>query len=63
MGLDTVDEGTPAYYHILLKLDTDGNYVWNDHFSESESEWLHTIRVDVDNNIYILGEIYGAYLT
>ena len=40
---------------FLLKLDSNGNYLWNKTFGSTSSDWGQSVIVGAENNIYLTG--------
>ncbi len=55
---------TATYYFdsFIIKLDSDGNYIWGKNIATSgdNSEWITAIKLDDAGNIYTAGYFYGT---
>lgn len=64
VGVSTLTSGNDSSYDIFItKFDSDGGYLMSDHYTASAENTfpsVSSIEVDVDNNIYTVGNLYGA---
>lgn len=60
-GDATYPLSTSGSYDIyILKLDTDGNFVWAKKMGGTNWEWPYNISIDSSSNVYTTGGFYGT---
>lgn len=59
-GSGTFNLSSSNFSSYILKLDTDGNFIWAKSTSGSDYEYGRAITVDDSQNVYVMGEFSGA---